>query len=171
MAKKVSLRQFQEGLVARLKDVQSGTVAQSASKIGVQVGQEKWLINLPDVSEVVPLPQLLAVPLTQPWFSGMANVRGVLYSAVDFSRFLGGEPTQSSIDSRLLLANGKYHMNAGIIVHHMLGLKNPDQLQLGATENLPPWVAAEYVDSQGDVWKELNMSGLIQHPDFLNVGV
>ena len=171
MAKKVSLRQFQEGLVARLKDVQSGTVAQSASKMGVQVGQEKWLINLPDVSEVVPLQQLLAVPLTQPWFSGMANVRGVLYSAVDFSRFLGGEPTQSSIDSRLLLANGKYHMNAGIIVHHMLGLKNPDQLQIGATEDLSPWVAAEYVDSQGEVWKELNMSGLIHHPDFLNVGV
>jgi twitching motility protein PilI len=171
MAKKVSLRQFQEGLVARLKDVQSGTVAQSASKMGVQVGQEKWLINLPDVSEVVPLPQLLKVPLTQPWFSGMANVRGVLYSAVDFSRFLGGEPTQSNIDSRLLLANGKYHMNAGIIVHHMLGLKNPEQLQIGTTENLPPWVAAEYVDSQGEVWKELNMPGLIHHPDFLNVGV
>ena len=171
MAKKVSLRQFQEGLVARLKEVQSGTVAQSASKMGVQVGQEKWLVNLPDVSEVVPLPDLLAVPLTQPWFSGMANVRGILYSAVDFSRFLGGEPTQSNIDSRLLLANGKYHMNAGIIVHHMLGLKNPDQLQVGATENLPPWVAAEYVDGQGQVWKELNMSGLVHHPDFLNVGV
>ncbi len=170
MAKKVSLRQFQEGLVARLKEVQSGSVAQSASKMGVQVGQEKWLVNLPDVSEVVPLPQMLAVPLTQPWFAGVANVRGVLYSAVDFSRFLGGEPTQANIDSRLLLANSKYHMNAGIIVHHMLGLKNPDQLQPSAAENLPPWVAAEYVDSSGEHWKELNMPGLINHPDFLNVG-
>ena len=171
MAKKVSLRQFQEGLVARLKEVQSGTVAQSASKMGVQVGREKWLVNLPDLSEVVPLPQLLAVPLTQPWFSGVANVRGVLFSAIDFSRFLGGEPTQVNLDSRLLLANSKYHLNAGIIVHHMLGLKNPDQLQLSATENLPPWVTAEYVDSSGEQWRELNMPGLINHPDFLNVGV
>jgi len=171
MAKKVSLRQFQEGLVARLKEVQSGAVAQSASKMGVQVGAEKWLVNLPDVSEVVPLPDLLAVPLTQPWFSGVANVRGVLYSAIDFSRFLGGEPTQANIDSRLLLANTKFHLNAGIIVHHMLGLKNPDQLQVGATENLPPWIAAEYTDSNGEIWKELYMPGLIDHPDFLNVGV
>jgi len=171
MAKKVSLREFQEGLVARLKEVQTGAVAQSASKMGVQVGQEKWLINLPDVSEVVPLPQLLNVPLTQPWFSGMANVRGVLYSAVDFSRFLGGESTQANIDSRLLLANGKYHINAGIIVHHMLGLKNPEQFQLEAQENLPPWVAAAYRDGNGEQWKELNMSGLVSHPDFLNVGV
>ena len=171
MAKKVSLRQFQEGLVARLKEVQSGAVAQSASKMGVQVGREKWLVNLPDVSEVVPLPDLLAVPLTQPWFSGVANVRGVLYCAIDFSRFLGGEATQTNIDSRLLLANTKFHLNAGIIVHHMLGLKNPDQLQVSGTDNLPPWVAAEYTDSQGEIWKELYMPGLIDHPDFLNVGV
>lgn len=171
MAKKVSLRQFQEGLVARLKEVQSGTVTQSASKMGVQVGAEKWLVNLPDVSEVVPLPDLLAVPLTQPWFSGVANVRGVLYSVIDFSRFLGGEPTQVNIDCRLLLANMKFHLNAGIIVHHLLGLKNPDQLQVGATENLPSWIAAEYTDSNGEVWKELYMPGLIDHPDFLNVGV
>lgn len=171
MAKKVSLRQFQEGLVARLKEVQSGTVAQSASKMGVQVGAEKWLVNLPDVSEVVPLPNLLAVPLTQPWFSGVANVRGVLYSVIDFSRFLGGEPTQVNIDSRLVLANTKFHLNAGIIVHHMLGLKNPDQLQSRATENLPPWIVAEHTDSNGEIWKELYMPGLINHPDFLNVGV
>ena len=171
MAKKVSLRQFQEGLVARLKEVQSGTVAQSASKMGVQVGREKWLVNLPDVSEVVPLPQLLAVPLTQAWFAGVANVRGVLFSAVDFSRFLGGEPTKTSIDSRLLLANSKYHLNVGIIVHHMLGLKNPEQLQVALGDNTQPWITAEYLDSNGERWKELNMPGLINHPDFLNVGV
>jgi len=171
MAKKISLRQFQEGVVARLKEVQSGVVTQSASKMGVQVGREKWLVNLPDVSEVVPLPQLLPVPLTQRWFAGVANVRGVLFSAVDFSHFLGGEPTQANIDSRLLLANSKYHVNAGIIVHHMLGLKNPDQLQPGEANNLPPWIAAEFIDSDGNIWKELNMAGLINHPDFLNVGV
>lgn len=171
MAKKVSLRQFQEGLVARLKEVQSGTITQSASKMGVQVGGGKWLVNLPDVSEVVPLPPLLAVPLTQAWFAGVANVRGVLYSAIDFSRFLGGEPTQTNLDSRLLLANTKFHLNVGIIVHHMLGLKNPDQLQGTAIDNCAPWIAAEYTDSNGDLWKELNMPGLIHHPDFLNVGV
>jgi len=170
MAKKVSLRQFQEGVVARLKEAQSGAANQSASKMGVQVGREKWLVNLPDVSEVVPLPSLLPVPLTQRWFAGVANVRGVLYSAIDFSHFLGGEPTQTNIDSRLLLANSKYHLNAGIIVHHMLGLKQPEQLQAGEAGNLPPWIVAEYLDAEGNIWKELNMSGLINHPDFLNVG-
>jgi len=171
MAKKVSLREFQEGVVARLKEAQSGAANQAASKMGVQVGQEKWLVNLPDVGEVTPLPPLMQVPLTRRWFAGVANVRGVLYSAVDFSDFLGGEPTHANIDSRLLLANGKYHVNAGIIVHHMLGLKNPEQFQAGDPSNLPPWIAAEYIDQDGNIWKELNMAGLISHPDFLNVGV
>lgn len=170
MAKKVSLREFQEGVVARLKEAQSGAASQAASKMGVQVGQEKWLVNLPDVGEVTPLPPLLRVPLTRRWFAGVANVRGVLYSTVDFSDFLGGEPTLANVDSRLLLANGKYHVNAGIIVHHMLGLKNPEQFQLGDASNLPPWIAAEYIDQDGNIWKELNMAGLIGHPDFLNVG-
>ena len=170
MAKKGSLRAFQEGVSARLKEAQSSVAKQAASKMGVQVGQEKWLVNLPDVGEVTPLPPLLPVPLTRRWFAGVANVRGVLYSAVDFSGFLGGEATLANVDSRLLLANVKYHVNAGIIVHHMLGLKNPEQFQLGDSINLPPWIAAEYVDQDGNIWKELNMAGLIGHPDFLNVG-
>lgn len=170
MAKKVSLRAFQEGVSARLKEAQSGASAHSASKMGVQVGREKWLVSLSDVGEVTPLPPLLQVPLTQRWFAGVANVRGVLYSAVDFSAFLGGEATLTSVESRLLLANVKFHVNAGIIVHHMLGLKNPEQFQVGDSSDLPPWIAAEYIDPDGNIWKELNMTGLIGHPNFLNVG-
>lgn len=171
MAKKTSLREFQESVVARLKEASSGATTQVASKMGVQVGQQKWLVNLSDVGEVIPLPPLQPVPLTKRWFAGVANVRGVLYSVVDFSNFLGGEATQPNVDSRLLLANARFRSNAGLIVRHMLGLKSPDQFQVGETQNLPAWVTAEYVDAGGDIWKELNMAGLIQHPEFLNVGV
>lgn len=171
MAKKVSLREFQEGVVARLKEAATAGAAQVSSKMGVQVGREKWLINLSDVGEVVPLPTLQPVPMTKRWFAGVANVRGVLYSVVDFSHFLGGEINQPSIENRLLLANARYRMNAGIIVHHMLGLKNPEQFQASETAGLAPWIAAEYLDGNGEIWKELNMTGLLQHPDFLNAGI
>jgi twitching motility protein PilI len=170
MARKVSLREFQEGVVARLKEAASGAAAQVSSKMGIQVGREKWLVNLSDVGEVVPLPKLQPVPMTKRWFAGIANVRGVLYSVVDFSNFLGGEVNQPSIENRLLLANAKYRTNAGIVVHHMLGLKNPEQFQVGESAALAPWIAAEYIDSNGEIWKELNVAGLLQHPDFLNAG-
>lgn len=168
---KVSLREFQEGVVARLKEAASGAATQASSKMGIQVGREKWLVNLSDVGEVVPLPALQPVPMTKRWFSGVANVRGVLYTVVDFAHFLGGEINQPGIENRLLLANAKYRINAGIVVRHMLGLKNPEQFQVGEAVGLAPWIAGEYVDGNGEIWKELNMAGLLQHPDFLNAGV
>ncbi len=171
MAKKTSLREFQESVVARLKAAGTAGAAQVSSKMGVQVGREKWLVNLSDVGEVVPVPPLLPVPLTKPWFLGVANVRGVLYSVVDLAHFMGGEPTQINVDSRLLLANGKYRINAGLVVHHMLGLKNPEQFQAGDPSPRTPWVAAEYVDGDGEIWRELGMPGLLNDPGFLNVGI
>ena len=157
--------------MARLQNAASAGASAVSSKVGVQIGNERWLVNLSDVSEVIPLPKLLPVPLTKRWFNGMANVRGVLYGVVDFSDFLAGEPTHVNMDSRLLLIHSRFNVNAGVIVHHMLGLKNPEQLQAVEGSSLPEWVSAEYADADGQVWKELRMQGLIGQPEFLNVGI
>lgn len=171
MARKTSLREFQEGVVARLQNAVAAGASAVSSKVGVQVGNDRWLVNLSDVSEVIPLPQLTAVPLTKRWFNGVANVRGVLYGVVDFPDYLGGEPTQVNMDSRLLLIHPRYGVNAGLVVRQMLGLKNPEQLQLVEGRELPEWVAAEYRDADGAVWKELKMQGLVAQAEFLTVGV
>lgn len=171
MARKTSLREFQEGVVARLQSAVAAGASAVSSKVGVQVGNDRWLVNLSDVSEVIPLPHLTAVPLTKRWFNGVANVRGVLYGVVDFSDYLGAEPTQVNMDSRLLLIHPRYSVNAGLVVRQMLGLKNPEQLQPVESGTLPEWVAAEYADGDGQVWKELKMQGLVHQADFLTVGV
>jgi twitching motility protein PilI len=170
MARKTSLREFQESVVARLQSAAAAGSTAVSSKVGVQIGPERWLVSLSDVSEVIPVPQLLSVPLTRHWFNGVANVRGVLYGVVDFSDYLAGEPTQLNVDSRLLVINPRFNVNAGLIVHHMLGLKNPEQFELLERQGQPEWVAAEYSDPDGGVWKELRMQGLVAQPEFLNVG-
>lgn len=171
MARRISLREFQESVVARLQNATAAGAPAVASKVGVQVGRERWLVKLSEVSEVIPLPPLLPVPLTKHWFLGVANVRGVLYGVVDFSGYLYGEPTQTGVDSRLLLIHPRFGVNAGLVVRQMLGLKNPDQLTRTDDGTVPAWVAAEYVDAEGQVWKELAMQGLVSQPEFLNVGV
>lgn len=168
MAKKVSLREFQEGLVARLQSVTAGAAA--SSRLGVQVGQDFWLVNLIDAGEVLPVPRLTAVPLTRSWFSGIANIRGNLFSVVDFSSFLGGEHSPATVNSRLLLAGQKFGLNSALLVTRMMGLRNTQQFKLEEkNETLPSWVANEYSDADGRIWKELNMRSLIQHPDFLQI--
>ena len=101
MAKRISLREFQESLVQRLTSARRGETARAL--LGVQSGNEHWLLELSDSGEVVPLPALTTVPLTRPWFAGIANVRGTLYSVVDFSAFRGGEPTRRNANARLLV--------------------------------------------------------------------
>ena len=85
--KKLSLREFQESLVQRLTSARAGQT--SRALLGVLAGRDYWLLDLSDSGEIVPLPPLTSVPLTQTWFCGIANIRGTLYSVVDFSAFQG----------------------------------------------------------------------------------
>lgn len=171
MARKISLREFQESVVAKLQSLATSETS-NASKLGIQVGPDYWLIGLSDISEVLPMPESTAVPLTQPWFGGVANFRGNLYGIVDFSHFLGGAPTPPGVDTRLMLVHQKFMVNAGIVVSRMLGLRNPELMQRSEVDHAErPWVTAEYQDEKGRRWQELDMQALAEHPRFLNIGL
>ncbi len=83
------LRDYQRELAERLRGGEGG---RTSSKLGMQVGRESWLVDLADAGEVIPVPPITPVPLTRPWFRGVTNIRGNLYSVVDFPAFLGGAP-------------------------------------------------------------------------------
>jgi twitching motility protein PilI len=84
--KKLSLREFQESLVRRLTGARAGQ--SSRALLGVQAGRDYWLLDLAEAGEIIPLPPLTDVPLTKPWFCGIANVRGTLYSVAHRRRTL-----------------------------------------------------------------------------------
>jgi twitching motility protein PilI len=170
MAEQSSLRDYQRGLAARLAHVQG---ARSASKLGLQVGTERWLIDLADAGEVITVPPIARVPLTHAWFSGVANIRGNLYSIVNFPAFLGEAPLIPTEQSRLVLIGDKYRVGSALLINGVLGLRDAAQLQLknDATTDAAPWSKAEYVDRDGNAWKELDVPRLVQHADFLGVGV
>lgn len=128
MAKHFNLREFQQGLSARLQALADAPSA-AASKLGVQAGGDLWLVDLTEVGEVEPLPELTKVPLTRLWFCGVADINGVLYSIVDFSTFKGGEPTTLGPDTRVLLVGQKLAANYGILVNRMIGVRRNEQLQ------------------------------------------
>ena len=167
MATKTSLRDYQRDLAERLKNAGAG---RSASKLGVQVGGEAWLVDLTEAGEVIPVPAIAPVPLTRPWFKGMANIRGNLYSVVDFPVFLGRAPATVGDQSRLLLIGERFRLAAALLIDRSLGLRNPDDLR-PREGGLALWARAEYADNDGKEWKELDLPQLVQHPDFLSVGL
>jgi twitching motility protein PilI len=168
MAARTSLRDYQRELAARM---QSATAGGAASKLGLQVGAEAWLVDLVDAGEVIPVPPITPVPLTRPWFRGVANIRGKLYSVVDFSAFLGGAPAALTEQARLVLLGERFRTGAALLVDRSLGLRGAGQLQerqRGGGSG-PAWLKFEYRDSEGRMWKELGVASLAQDPAFLGV--
>jgi twitching motility protein PilI len=168
VAKQLSLRDFQQGLAQRLREAQ--TEAEPTSRLGVQAGSRHWLLKLDDAGEMLPLPEISSVPLTKPWYMGLANIRGVLSSVVDFSAFMGGEQTVRTPDCRLLLIADRFHSFSGLLIGRMLGLKNVQTMQPAEEGTDRAWIDAAYRDEDGRIWQELNVGALVSHDDFLHVG-
>src|SRR5262245_39798768 len=119
MAKRVSLREFQESLSVRLQSAKRGET--TPPMLGIRSGGRHWLLELPDSGEVVPLVSLTTVPLTQPWFAGMVNIRGALHAVVDFAMFTGGAPTPRHDRTRLLLVGTRHGINSALLVENTIG--------------------------------------------------
>jgi twitching motility protein PilI len=168
MAKRGGLREFQAHLATRL----AGASDQSAAGLlGIQAGSDLWLIDLSDSGEIVPLTPLTSVPLTKPWFAGIANIRGNLYAVSDFSAFQGKDNTPQNSSSRLLLVGTRHGNNAALLVTRMLGLRNVDDLTAAAIDpSAPSWADEAYTDKEGRRWKKLNVRKLLADENFMEIG-
>jgi twitching motility protein PilI len=169
MAKKSSLREFQAHLAARLAGIGD---QRAAGLLGFLSGADHWLVELPDSGEIAPLPPLTGVPLTRPWFVGIANIRGNLYAVTDFSAFRQKEATPRNAASRLLLIGTRHGNNAALLVTRLLGLRNADDLTLAASDSdAPPWAGEAYMDREGQRWQMLNVKRLFSDGAFMDIGI
>ncbi|MCB1931439.1 chemotaxis protein CheW [Accumulibacter sp.] len=169
MTKKISLHDFQSYLAARLAGMGNQS---SAGLLGIQAGSDYWLLDLADSGEIVPLTPLTTVPLTRPWFAGIANIRGNLYSAVDFSAFLGKEATPQNASSRLLLVGTRHGSNAALLVTRMIGLRNVEALHPEASDPAAPrWAHESFTDNEGRRWRKLKVRELLADEVFMDIGV
>lgn len=165
MAKRFSLREFQQNVLNRIQVQTSGGVSTPAATLGVQIGGQNWLVEMGGIAEVLPLPALAPVPLTKPWFLGVANVRGKLYGIADIASFLGMGETLRGQSNRVLLLADKYAFNAGLLVPRVIGLR--ESASWGQTR-----VADEIrlSDEKGQLWRVLDIPALLQNEDFLQIG-
>ncbi|MHB8668530.1 MAG: chemotaxis protein CheW [Burkholderiales bacterium] len=167
MAARLSLRDYQLEFSARLQSAE--TDGRAASKLGLEAGGAAWLVDLTEAGEMLPLPPLSAVPLVRPWFRGVANIRGNLYTVVDFGAFLGGEAAAVTDQSRLLLISDRFRAGCALLVERSLGLRKADELAPRARVAGSRWTRAEYTDAGGRRWSELDVPALLQDPQFLDV--
>ena len=164
MSKRLNLREFQQSILDRIQ--QKEVAGDRASTLGVEVGNGFWLVDMQDVSEVLPVPPLTPVPLTQAWYRGVANVRGNLYSITDLAEFMGQSETANVMHGRVLLVAQKYACNVGFLVSRVLGLRDVRSWQYEEKDG-----ETYYKDEQGNMWRKLDVTQLLQQPDFLQIGI
>ncbi len=163
MSKRFNLREFQQQVLDRLQEQKSGSA--QISTLGVQIGQALWLVDMTDISEVMPLPMLTPVPLTKPWYCGVANVRGNLYSIVDLNAFITNEATTRETQNRVLLLGQRFAFNTGLLVSRVLGLRNISDWQQNEING-----EVRYHDGNGQTWRKLDITQMLLQPEFLQIG-
>lgn len=164
------LREFQRGLMQRMRAASSGRA--QANRLGVVAGDDHWLIDLREASEIVPVGVITSVPFTKDWFLGLTNVRGNLINVVDLARFNGHPPTVIDKQSRIVVFAPSLAFNGALLVSGLLGLRAIEEMSErdAETAQAMPWASRSHIDSSAQSWTELNLSLMIRDQRFLHVG-
>ncbi len=175
MAKKQALLELQNRLAGRLQSAQ--TQAVSMAWLAVLVGESPCLLPLSHSGEIFSLPVMARVPYTQPWFSGVVNLRGGLYGVVDLAAFMGkvsarSQSEQAWAQARLVTLNVDSGVNCALIVDKLLGLRRQDALKAAEPppEGSPAYLGHRFLDSDGQQWQEIDLQSLSQMPTFSGIG-
>jgi len=172
MSKRLNLLEFQQNLIGRLQG--KGESVAKVTTLGVQIAGSNWLIDMPDISVVLLLPRLTIVPFTKPWFRGMANIHGNLYSVVDMAAYQqsvgisqrGAARASDEAGNRVLLVAERFVFNVALLVDCVLGLHDTQSWCRSETEG-----QSEYIDEQGISWRKLDVKSLLEEQEFLQIGI
>lgn len=165
----MSIKEYQHSLAEQIKNAHE--TEPSTTVMGVAIGDNRYLVQMIEVSEVIQAPRITPVALTQPWFLGMANVRGKLYGITDLGLYLGGEPVVLTAKSRILLVSSDYRINSGFMVSSMLGIRSLSDFKLikAAKKTTSAIIPRQYQDSESRQWGEISLHDLIQDQNFLQI--
>ena len=173
MANREALRELQTRLAERLKLVRSAEI-RTAAWLAVECSGQGFLFSLSGAGEIFPASALMPVPHTQPWFAGVANLRGGLHGVVDLGLFLGLQAQPSVRETSLLVAlNPGLASHSALLVHHLAGLRHVDQMQPEPDDGAgrPAFAGPRWRDAQGRAWQEIDLAALSRQGEFLAIGV
>ena len=178
MANKQSLRDLQTRLAERMQQVR--TEQAGVSWLAVECAGQGLLFALRQAGEIFKLGTVLPVPHTQPWLTGVVNLRGGVCTVVDLAAFLGlreGGKAPPAQQCRLVGFNTALEVNGALLVDRLEGLRHAADLQVDtqspdnapAEGALPAFALARWRDEAGRLWQEIDLAELARMPQFLAV--
>jgi len=188
MANKDALRELQQRLAQRLQTVREQ--APVRNWLAVEMAGHGFLLPLDQAGEIFPLSAVHAVPHSQPWFLGVANLRGQLHGVIDLAGFVGlpraaagrglraqlaapaPDTREAREGARLVAFNAKLQVNAALFIDRLLGLRNAAALQPAPDAEeagKPHFIGQQMSDAQGRIWYELDLAALASDEAFARI--
>ena len=174
MANREALRELQTRLASRLQTARSDGV--SAAWLAVRVGDANCLFPLAQAGEIFPLTSIQLVPYARPWFMGVVNLRGALYSVVDLATFMGTgvdqiRSEQSLSEASVITFNAALELNCALMVGSLAGLRKRDAFSeaVAPPAGSPVYFGGRFTDLNGMHWQEINLQSLSQLSEFLSI--
>ncbi|MDQ5896396.1 MAG: twitching motility protein PilI [Pseudomonadota bacterium] len=172
MANKEALKELQGRLAERLQEVRS--LEHVSGWLAVECAGQALLFPLAEAGEIFQASSLLAVPHTEPWFLGVANLRGALTGVVDLAGVLGLRdrvPAAVRDQAHLVAFNPGLEINVALLVDRLAGLRHPEQMRAvsPASTEAPAFAGGCWRDSAGRLWQEIRLSMLPREERFLRI--
>lgn len=174
MANREALRELQSRLADRLEAAK--TTAVSANWLAVEAAGQKLLFPLRQSGEIFSVVGVQSVAYTQPWFLGVANLRGGLFGVVDLGGFVYGQPSVAAIagttnEARLVAVNQTLERNCALLVDRLSGLRGHDAFPTSEPPDpqAPVYFGQRYTDAHGQLWQELNLQLLCSQERFIHI--
>ncbi len=173
MTDRDGLRELRRRLAERLQSAR--TEPAQRAWLAAEAGGCGVLFPLHEAGEIFPVAQLQPVPHTQPWFAGVANLRGGLHAVVDLAAFLGLRPRAGTPGdgARLLALNAALGVNCALLVDRLAGLRQAGQLQAEPDDEAAParpgFAGGRWRDDAGRLWQEIDLTALAGNEHFLGV--
>jgi len=170
-------------IIALLKDIERRSKQQAAglsqtddlqaawTAIGFRVGEHHFLIPLSDSREVFTVPDhYTAVPKSESWVYGIANLRGELLPIFDLQHFLVDKKSKVSKRSRIMVINHA-EIYSGLLVDEVFGLKHfqrkPESPDINKQVNISAYLNGSLFH-QNTHWDIFSFQKLAEDPRFLN---
>ena len=161
--RRTRLRLYQEQLLERMQAAKNGAGA-SVAQLGLAIGGARYLVDLAEVGEIVAPVPVTPVPLTRPWYLGLANVRGSLLGVIDLARYLDdGHVAAAAVPGstpRLLVFATALGLNCALLASAVYGLRHAGTMTRDGDA---------LRDADGNTWMPLSLAALVREERFLHI--
>lgn len=140
-----------------------------------EIGGQRLVAPMGEVSEVLTMPEYTSIPLAKPWLLGIANVRGRLLPLTDLSKLLSVPSRLPQMSQRKVIVIDHSTIFSGLIVDQVLGIEQftREQYRAETIDSDSPFALynhGKFFKDQQD-WFVFMPSLLAQDPRYIDAAI